>query len=183
MENSGMLVEQVVKREHNARYHINKVLIIFATIAIPASLVAIAFITKFPYLNVVAFFVLLFCIYGAWFFITSLEVDFEYAFLSSVFRIDKVIAKRRRRKMVKVDVKSIDDIFRYNDKDMARYRYKKVYNAGAKEFSEDNMVFVYREGEKGWIAIIFTPSDEFLAAMKPYFNNELRKKLFLNKQL
>ena len=99
MENSGMLVEQVVKREHNARYHINKVLIIFATIAIPASLVAIAFITKFPYLNVVAFFVLLFCIYGAWFFITSLEVDFEYAFLSSVFRIDKVIAKRRRRKM------------------------------------------------------------------------------------
>ena len=148
MENSGMLVEQVVKREHNARYHINKVLIIFATIAIPASLVAIAFITKFPYLNVVAFFVLLFCIYGAWFFITSLEVDFEYAFLSSVFRIDKVIAKRRRRKMVKVDVKSIDDIFRYNDKDMARYRYKKVYNAGAKEFSEDNMVFVYREGEK-----------------------------------
>ena len=85
--------------------------------------------------------------------------------------------------MVKDDVKSIDDIFRYNDKDMARYRYKKVYNAGAKEFSEDNMVFVYREGEKGWIAIIFTPSDEFLAAMKPYFNNELRKKLFLNKQL
>ena len=130
-----------------------------------------------------AMFLLLFCIYGAWFFITSLEVDFEYAFLSSVFRIDKVIAKRRRRKMVKVDVKSIDDIFRYNDKDMARYRYKKVYNAGAKEFSEDNMVFVYREGEKGWIAIIFTPSDEFLAAMKPYFNNELRKKLFLNKQL
>ena len=183
MENTGMLMEEVVTKEHNARYHINKVIIILAAILIPATLVALAFITGVMYLNVVAFFVLLFCIYGAWFFITSLEVDFEYAFLSSTLRIDRVIAKRRRKKMVKVDVKRIDDIFRYTDKDMSRYRFKKVYNAGVKEFSEDNTVFVYHDSDKGWIGIIFTPSEEFLAGLKPYFNTELRKKLFMNKQL
>ena len=43
-------------------------------------------------------------------------------------------------------------------------------------------VFLCREA-KGKCAILFTPNDKLLAEMKPYFNNDLRKKLFVNKQL
>lgn len=179
----GNLIEQVVHKEKGVRYKLNVALIIFGAIAIPATFVVISLLTGIKYLIVVAFFVLLFCIYGAWFFISSLTVDYEYAFLSSVLNINKVIAKRRRRKVVKVDVKRVDDIFRYTDKEMSRYRYRKVYHAAPREFSDENLVFTYLDSAGKRYAIVFMPDDSMLNGMKPYFNNELRKKLFVNKQL
>lgn len=177
------LIEQVVPKAKGAGYGVKIALIILIAIGIPATLVVIAKLTGIAYLAVIAGFVLLFTAYGAWYFITSLKVEYEYSFLSATLRIDKIIAKRRRRPIVKVDVRKFDDFFRYDDKEMTRHQFNKVYRASTKEFSEENYVAAYHDEAKGKCAILFTPNDKLLEEMKPYFNNELRKKLFLNKQL
>lgn len=177
------LIEQVVPKAKDAGYGIKVALIIIAALGIPAALVVIAELTKIAYLAVIAMFVLLFTAYGAWFFITSLKVEYEYAFLSATLRIDKIIAKRRRRAIVKVDVRKFDDFFSYDDKEMTAHKFNKVYRASTKEFSSENYVASYHDEAKGKCAILFTPNEELLKEMKPYFSNELRKKLFLNKQL
>ena len=182
MENSS-LIEQVVPKERNAQYGVKIAIIILAALAIPATFIIIALITRIAYLAIIGMFTILFCAYGAWYFISSLKVEYEYSFLSSTLRIDKIIAKRKRRPIIKIDVKSFDDIFRYNDKEMAARRFNKVYRASAKEFSEDNYVACFRNEAKGKCAILFTPNEQLLEGMKPYYDNELRKKLFLNKQL
>lgn len=176
------LVEQVVKKQKDVRYYINLGLIIFALIAIPATFIVLAYLVA-AYLIYVALFLLLFCIYGAWFLITSLRVEYEYAFLSSTLRIDRIINKRKRKPIVKVDVKTVDDIFPYTDEKMSAHKFTKVYRASATEFSPENYVISFHSEAKGRCAIIFTPNEELLAAMKPYFNNELRKQLFLEKRL
>ena len=112
----------------------------------------------------------------------TLKVEYEYAFLSSTLRIDKIIAKRKRRPILKVDVKQFDDFFPYNDKEMDKRRFNKVYHASGKEFSEENYVASFRSEAKGKCALIFTPNEKLLEGMKPYFDNELRKKLFLAKK-
>lgn len=172
-------VEQVVKKEKSVKYYLNVVLIIVGAIAIPGILIALAYIISLPYLIYLALFAFLFCIYGVWFFITSLRVEYEYAFLSSVFRVDKVISRRKRRPVVKVDVKMLEDLFPYSDEKMSEKKFAKVYNVAAREFSTDNYVAVYHSEAKGRTAIVFTPNEKMLEAMKPYFNNNLRKKLFL----
>ena len=177
-----ILVEQVVKKEKNVKYYLNIFLIILAAIGIPAILVFFGLVTGPQYLIMVAFFALLFCIYGAWFFISSLKVDYEYACLSSVLRVDKVIAKRRRKPVVKLDVKTVTDFFPYSDEEMNKHKIRKVYNAGAKEFSEDNYVAVFRNDARGLCALIFTPNEEFRNAMAPFFSAEMKKKLFFNKK-
>ena len=177
------LIEQVVPKAKGAGYGIKIALIIIIALGIPASLAVIAKLTQIAYLAVIAGFVLLFTAYGAWFFITSLRIEYEYAFLSSTLRIDKIIAKRRRRPIIKVDVKKFDDFFPYSDSEMNKRRFNKVYQAAAKEFAEENYVASFHDEAKGKCAIIFTPNERLLAEMKPYFGNELRKKLFLNKQL
>ncbi|MBQ4238949.1 MAG: hypothetical protein II698_06550 [Ruminococcus sp.] len=177
------LIEQVVPKSKNAGYGVKIALIILIAIAIPATFVIIAKITGIAYLAVIGMFLLLFTAYGAWYFITSLKVEYEYSFLSSTLRIDKIIAKRRRRAIVKVDVRKFDDFFPYSDKEMNSHKFNKVYRASTKEFSEENYVAAYHDEAKGKCAILFTPNDKLLAEMKPYFNNELRKKLFVNKQL
>lgn len=177
------LVEQVVTKEKNAAYVVKIVLIILIALTIPATLIVIAKLTGIAYLAVIAMFLLLFCVYGAWYFITSLKVQYEYAFLSSTLRIDKIIAKRKRRPIIKIDVKKLDDFFPYSDSEMNKRRFNKVYSAAAKEFSEKNYVASFHDEAKGKCAILFTPNEELLEEMKPYFGNELRKKLFINKQL
>ena len=177
------LVEQVVRKEKDVKYHLNLVLIILAAIGIPAFLVLLSFLINVHYLIIVAFFALLFCLYGVWFFVSSLKVDYEYACLGTIMRFDRVIAKRRRKPIVKFDIKNITEFFRYSDEEMSKHKIKKVYRASAKEFSEDNYVAVFRHEARGKCAVIFTPNEEILEAMKPYFNNELKRQLFLNKQL
>lgn len=180
MDNS--LIEQVVKKEKDVRFYLNIFLIVFAAVGIPAILVLIGIWINLHYMFMVAFFASLFCIYGLWFFISSLRVDYEYACLQSTMRFDKIIAKRRRKSIVKFDIKSISDFFRYSDEEMSKRKIKKVYRASAKEFSEDNYVAVFRNEARGQCAVIFTPNENILAAMKPYFNAELKKKLYFSKQ-
>lgn len=180
---NNTLIEQVVPKERNAQYGLKIALIILLALGIPATFIIIALITRIAYLAVIGMFAILFCVYGAWFFITSLKVEYEYSFLSSTLRIDKIIAKRRRKPIVKVDVKQFDDFFRYSDEAMNAHRFNKVYRASSKEFSEDNYVASFRNEAKGKCAILFTPNEKLIEGMKPYFDNDLRKKLFLNKQL
>ena len=179
----NQLVEQVVKKHKGVKYRLNVALIILGAVAIPGIFVALAYIIDLPYLIYIGLFASFFCIYGVWFFITSLRVDYEYSFLPSVLRIDKVIAKRKRRPVVKVDVKLFDDFFPYSDKEMGKQKFGKVYSAGAQEFSEENYVAVYHNEAKGRIAIIFTPNEELISAMKPHFNSNLRKQLFKENRL
>lgn len=179
----NQLVEQVVPKHKGARYGINVALIILGALAIPGIFIALAYITGVAYLIYIGLFAFLFCLYGVWFFITSLRVEFEYSFLPSTLRIDKVIARRRRKAVVKVDVKQLDDFFPYSDAEMSKQRYAKVYHAAGQEFSPENYVAVYRSEAKGRTAIIFTPNEQLIAAMKPCFNTDLRKKLFQEKRL
>lgn len=177
------LIEQVVPKKRDAGYVIRIILIILIAIGIPAAFIVIAELTKTAYLAIIGLFLLLFCVYGAWYFITSQNVEYEYAFLSSVLRIDRIISKRKRKPVVKVDVKQFDDFFPYSDSAMNQRKFNKVYHVAAEEFSEKNYVASFRDEAKGKCAIIFTPNETLLGEMKLYFGNELRKKLFQSKQL
>ena len=177
------LTEQVVKKEKNAKYYMNVFLIILAAIAIPVTLIVFAYITGPAYLVYLALFAGLFCIYGVWYFITSLRVEYEYAFLPSILRVDRIISKRKRKPIVKVDVKSFEDFFKYSDEEMSKRKFTKIFRAAASEFSEENYVACFHNEAKGKCALIFAPNESMIEAMKPFFNNELRKKIFLEKRL
>ena len=177
------LTEQVVRKQKDSRYYINVFLIILAAAGIPAVLASLAFIIDLPYMVYVSLFAGMFCIYGAWFFISSLKVDYEYAFLPYVMRIDKIIARRRRRLILKVDVRSFDDFFPFSDAEMSKRKFSKIYRAAAGEFDENNYVITFQSESKGRCAVIFSPNEEFLNAIKPCMNSDLRKKLFKENML
>lgn len=177
------LVEQVVKKKKDVKYYLNVFLIVFVAVAIPATLFILAFITSHPYLVYLSLFIALFCIYGMWYFITSLRVDYEYGFLPTVLRIDRIVNKRKRKPVLKVNVKTFEDFFPYSDQEMGKLKLTKVYRAAAQEFSEENYVAVFRHEARGKCALIFSPNEELIEAMKPHFDNELRKKMFREKRL
>lgn len=166
------LVEQVVKRKKNGKYYMNVFLIIFATIAIPGLLFALGFIYQ-AYFVYISIFVFLFCVYGAWFFITSLKIEYEYSSLGGTFRVDKIVAKRNRKKVLKFDLKIVDEIFHYTDEEMAKRKFNKVFSVGAQEYSEDNCVIVFQSEAKGKCAVVFTPNEKMLNGIRPYLKHDV----------
>lgn len=172
------LVEQVVKRQKNTKYYLNIVLIILVAIMIPVTLVILALTLEQAYLIYIAFFVSLFCIYGAWYFITSLNIEYEYSALGGTFRVDKIIAKRNRKNIIKLDIKEIDDMFKYSDDEMSKRTFSKIYNAGGVDYSGDNYVATFISEAKGKCAIVFSPKEKTLDALRPYLKREIVKNIF-----
>lgn len=175
------LVEQVVKREKSSKYFINIVLIILGAILIPSSLIALALIIKQAYVIYIAFFLGLFCIYFAWLFISGLNIEYEYSSLGGTFRVDKIIAKRNRKNVLKLDVKIIDDIFKYSDEEMSKRKFNKIYNLGINDYSEENFVFTFHSEAKGKCAVVFSPKEKTLDGIRPYLKHEVARKLYLLK--
>lgn len=175
------LVEQVVKKEKNAKYYMNIVLILLCAVLIPVSLIVLALIIKQAYVVYIALFAGLFCIYFAWLFITGLNIEYEYSSLSGTFRVDKIIAKRNRKNVIKLDVKLIDDIFKYNDEEMTKGKFNKVYHVGTTDYSKDNYVLTFRSEAKGKCAIVFSPKEKTLDGIRPYLKHEVARKLYLMK--
>ncbi|MBQ7133076.1 MAG: hypothetical protein IJO20_01120 [Ruminococcus sp.] len=176
------LVEQVVKREKNPKYYVNIFLIIIGAIMIPVTIFALAMILKQAYVIYIALFVGLFCIYGAWMFITGLNIEYEYSSLGGTFRVDKIIAKRNRKNVIKLDIKTIDDIFKYSDDEMSKRSFNKIYNLGATDYSEDNFVFTFHSEAKGKCAVVFSPKEKTLEGIRPYLKHDVARKLYLSKK-
>lgn len=177
------LVEQVVRRDRTPRYTLNVVLIILIAAAVPAFFMVLGKLIERYYLVVIGLFLLLFAVYLAWYFITSLKFEYEYAVLGSTFRVDKVIAQRRRKKVLKLDIKEIDGIFFYSDEKMSALKLNKVYDVAARSYDEQNLVatFPAENGRKN--AIVFCPKEKILTAMKPYFNREVALAVYRDKLL
>ena len=110
--------------------------------------------------------------------VTGLNIEYEYSFLSGTMRVDKIIAKRNRKNVLKLDVKVIDDIFKYNDEEMASRKFNKVYNVATEEYNSDNYVFTFHSEAKGRCAVVFSPKEKLLNAMRPYLKHEVIRKLF-----
>lgn len=177
------LVEQVVKREKSPRYYVNIVLIILGAIIVPATFMILGKVLNRYYLALIGVFLVLFAIYLAWVFITAQRFEYEYAILGSTLRIDKIIAQRRRKKVLKIDVKEFDDFFRYSDEKMSAVKFDKVYDVGAKSYDENNYVATFTTDGGRKSAIVFSPKEKLLTAMRPYFNHEVARKLYLEKTL
>ncbi|MBQ6152813.1 MAG: hypothetical protein IJJ15_03620 [Ruminococcus sp.] len=175
------LTEQVVKVKKTAKYYINIILIIFFTIAIPAGVIVLAEVFQRAYLIYIAFFTLIGLIFLAWYLITSMNYEFEYALLGSSFGIDKIIAKRRRRKMLKLDIKEINEFIKYSDKEMTKRKFSKIYELAGERFSEKNYIACFHSEAKGNCALIFSPNDKMLQAMKPFFKQEIALKIYKEK--
>lgn len=175
------LTEQVVKVKRTAKYYVNIALIIFFAISIPVGVIVLAELIQRAYLIYIAFFLILVFAYLAWFLITSMNFEYEYALLGSSFGIDKIIAKRRRKKMFKLDIKEISEFLKYSDSEMNKRKFTKIYELAGEKYSENNYIACFHSEAKGNCALIFSPNEKMLQAMKPFFKQEIAVKIYKEK--
>lgn len=174
-------IEQLVNKKRTGMDIVKTIIIIVLAILIPLGFVALGFVIN-PYLIVVGFFVFLLLIYFAWYLIVSLNQEFEYAITNDNITVDKVIAKRRRKKVLDMNINEFDDFAKVSSGNFDNKKFAKYYIACDDMNNENNYGATFNSETYGSSVLIFTPNEKVIDSIKPHLNIALRRKLMKEEQ-
>lgn len=92
--------EQVVKRKRKAKDNILAVVYILLSLIIPAVCISLAYVIS-AYFIYIGFFLLLALVPTALLLINYQKIEYEYSVVDNTLNVDKIIAKRRRKRLSK----------------------------------------------------------------------------------
>ena len=106
---------------------------------------------------------------GAWYVIGTMRIEFEYNYFNGELDLDVITAKRRRRRVATVDVRSFEEFGKYSDLGKTKQQMKNDYDkrwfmCSAPE-NPDCYYAVLRHDHKLTL-LVFEPSEEMLSEMR-----------------
>ncbi len=180
---NDIFIEQLVKRKRTVRDRIVFIVTIIMVILIPATITFLAFQNLIlHYFTVLALFIFLMGIWLIWFVRSHQNIEFEYQMVQDTLVVSKIIAKRKRKELLRLDSHHIDQLAKGDDPEINKVKLVRVVDAAIDSSDEKNTYYaVYNPTGGGRRALFFNPNDKVLGAMKPYLKKEIVLKLFYNR--
>lgn len=112
-------------------------------------------------------------IYFAWYLSTSLNVEFEYIFTNGEIDVDKIMAKRKRKRLVTVKVSGFNefDVYKPAAHDLSKYEVKYDVAVAPNEEGTYYATFSNKEGKR--CILIFTPDERVLTAINSIYRRRV----------
>ncbi|GHU82859.1 hypothetical protein AGMMS50284_5420 [Clostridia bacterium] len=170
-----IFIEQLVKKQKTAKTTLYKFCIVFILFLLIMLCFVLAVLVH-TYFFMIAFFVLIIGIYGCWFFISNLNVEFEYSVTNNNLAIDKVLAKRKRKKVISIEIKSIEEMCQIKQKEIKGKADKILFAGETESGAKEYQILVHTE-KYGRTLIVFSPDERTINAMKTYLKNSVRVSL------
>lgn len=166
-------IEQLVKKKWELSDTIMTALIVFgALVAMGVS--AFLTFTEFYSLIIVIFAVIS---YFACRFITNLSVEYEYCLVSGELTVDKIINKRKRKRVITVQVRNFERFAKYDGSNLGENVVSYV-KAGTSAVPENGWVAQFNKTGIGRTVLVFSPNEKMINAIKPYLKAEVRLESF-----
>jgi hypothetical protein len=165
-----IFVEQIVKKVPDAKDKVKKAALIIGTVVL-SGLLLVFLIGFFPF-NIVLLFG---AVYGCYYLFTSIDCEYEYIITNGDLDIDKIIAKRKRKRLISVKISTFEDFGKYNADTKPADGFTTVL---AGENSGDGDYFAdFKHPTLGNVRLIFTPNEKTISGMKPYFSRIILTKI------
>lgn len=171
------MVEQVVKRKKGTKDFMKKVLTIVVILLLLLTCYVLGMVVNFYFLTI-AFFIIIGSIYVVWYIFTSLNVEYEYSIVGGTINIAKIIAKRKRKRLLNFEASKIEEMKEYHGEDFDARVYGHVYDLRGADSIDTPYVATVNTDKHGRTALIFNPSRDFLEAMKPHLPRQIVVNLF-----
>ena len=102
-----VFIEQIIAKRKEGK---EVALTVLAILAVPV----LTFLSMYiPFIGSLAPVILLALCYGAWWVISSMNLEFEYSVTNGDVTIDKIIGKRRRKRVISFDCKDVEQFGKY----------------------------------------------------------------------
>ncbi len=171
-----IFVEQLVKKKRETK---DFVIIIAGIVgALLIIYILACLIGYFPLMSFLLLIIAAGLIYGLYLLITSVNMEYEYAFTNGDLDVDAIINLRKRKRLTALNAGEIEIMAKRTNSEYNRYMnnpsYKKIYACEDKK-SDDLYFVVYNEGGSGKI-LLFSPNAE----IKDGFRKFNPQKVFLD---
>lgn len=163
-----VFLEQMIKRRDGAKEIALKVLS-FTGGAI-VFMIALLFLPT-PF-GSIALLVGVGALYFAWVLATGLNLEFEYIYTNGEIDFDKIIAKRKRKRMITVRISSFDEFDKYDPQKCDKSKFEVKYDASVSLLAEDTYYATFRNKEGKSCILFFNPNERLLETV----NSQHRKK-------
>ncbi|WP_295209561.1 DUF6106 family protein [Ruminococcus sp.] len=163
--------EQIVRKLPTQNDKLQKIFIMIGSVALAALCFIFPFGTQF---SVIGIFLAAAALYGGYYLITKLDVEYEYIFTNGEIDVDKITAQRSRKRLITfrcgaaTDFGVADDNFEVEDG-----RTQVLACACNSELTDYYISFNHKNF--GETTVIFTPDEDMLALIKPALPRTLRK--------
>lgn len=106
-------------------------------------------------------------IYAAYFLITNMNVEYEYIITNGEIDIDKIIGKRKRKRLVTANIRTFEDFGLYKQEEHSGNNYTNRIFSTESTYSE-NYYAVFTHAKFGKVLLVFTPDERTVEALKKY---------------
>lgn len=180
---NDIFIEQLVKRKRPLKSRIIFIFSIIIVLLIPITLTVLAanrIITA--YFVYIALFSLVAGIWVLWYIRSHQNLEFEYQMVQDILVVSKIIAKRKRKEMLRLDVRTIDILAKGNEPELQKLNFTKLYDAAENSNDDENTYYaVYQHAGYGKCVLQFNPGEKVLNAMKPYLKKDIVLKIFYHR--
>ncbi len=107
-------------------------------------------------------------LFGAYYLISNLSIEYEYIVTNGEIDVDKIMAKRRRKRLLTANARTFESFGLYRQQDHVGKDYtSRVY---ASESADENTSYyaVFTHVKLGKTLLVFTPDERVLDALKKY---------------
>lgn len=162
-------VEELVVRRNSIKNLLLEVLIVLAAAAL-ATVVWLFLSPIFPAMLVIL-------VFAAYLGIKFQGVEFEYSFTNGDLDVDKIMAKRKRVRMVEINQKQIKAMAPYTAEyeSVAKdYSVSQVIDASSSKNAAGRWFIIYENAEGKDVFLVIQPSKRFREAMRKYIRSRMK---------
>lgn len=176
-----IFVEQIVKKEVTGKdWAIRTAIGLGMGILLAVSLFVFLFIM--PILGLPLF---VGVIWGGWYLITNTDCEYEYIVTNGEIDIDKIIAKRKRVRLITAKASAFEGFGEYKDAPEAENGVTVVSAVGVGETANEAGEIVplktyyadLKHPSAGNVRLIFCPEQRVIDALSPFFSGQLKIEL------
>jgi len=163
--------EQIIKKQPDVKSLLLKLLIVAGA----AVLIFVALVMLAGYLLGMNLLLAAGIGYGAYWLLTSLNIEFEYSIIQDEIYIDKIINRRRRKRLVQTSCRKFEILAPVAE------AYKREFDsqcAGTVDCTsspsaEGRWFFIF-DGKRGRTKVIFEPTDRMITEFKVYIRPKVK---------
>lgn len=106
--------------------------------------------------------------YGAYWLITGMNVEYEYILTNGEIDVDKIIAQRKRKRLVTVNSRTFEAFGPYRAAEHTNRDYDNRILACESEDSEGVYYATFRHNTLGHCLLVFNPNDRIIQGIQSY---------------
>ena len=159
-------VECLVKKRKTVKDYVLTCLTCVAALVL--SFFVFALLISFSAVAYLSLFGVAVVVYFAWIIIKSFNIEYEYTITNSDMDVDKIIAKRRRKRILSLNLRSIEIMAPLNEKNAREYRIEDVPNKIDASSGSDALRYFIRFSNEtmGLTVLRFSPDAKMVAFCK-----------------